>query len=129
MDIDAVSSELAAVFKGTGASDQEIKAWRGRINSSQSPEQLDAAINEGYELMFSRLGALRQKYDQGMGAFGQMQILSPKSRGILSKRFGPDYISALEPEPAAGGTHTSGTPQGAPQPGQRNLKPVLDGGW
>ncbi len=125
-DLDAVSSEMAAVFKGMGATDQEIKAWRGRINSSQSPEQLKAAIDEAYELMGSRLQALRTKYDQGMGQFGQLRILSPKSRQLLSNRFGADYVNALEPEAQPGGG--GATPQPG-QPGQRSPSSVVESGW
>lgn len=97
MDLGAVESELATVFKQTGATDQEIKAWRERINSSQSPEQLRANINEAVTLMGSRLEALHNKYTSAMGPFSQFQILSPKSRKILSGIVGADAVEQLEP--------------------------------
>lgn len=96
----AVESELASVFKQTGATDQEIKAWRERITSSQSPEQLRSTINQAVELMGSRLQALRNKYEAGMGPFGKLQILSPKSRSTLEKMAGKEVVEALEPEAA-----------------------------
>ena len=101
MDLGAVESELAAVFKQTGATDQEIKAWSGRINASQSPEQLKSVIHEAVELMGSRLSALKSKYDAGMGPFGQLQILSPKSRQTLEKLVGKEAVEGLEPQQEA----------------------------
>lgn len=96
MKVGAVEGELAAVFKGTGATDQEIKAWRDRISASQTPDELKADISAAVELMGSRLTALQNKYQAGMGNIAQgLQILSPKSRGILSK-MGVD-VNQLEP--------------------------------
>ena len=94
----AVESELASVFKGTGATDQEIKQWREKIKSSSSPEQLHTVVHEGVDLMASRLQALKGKYENGMGPYGDMQILNPKSRSILEKLVGKEAVNALEPE-------------------------------
>ncbi len=89
----AVENELATVFKGTGGSDQEIKAWSQRINSSQSPKQLSGAIDKAIELMGSRLQALKNTYKQGMGDFNHLDVLSPRSRQILqSMGYNPDTI-------------------------------------
>ena len=98
MDLGAVESELAAVFKSTGATDQEIKAWSSRISSSQSPRQLEENIKEGISLMGGRLKALRDKYQSGMGIFANdLQILSPRSRKILEGIIGKDAVNELEP--------------------------------
>ena len=103
----AVESELASVFKGMGATDQEIKVWRENINSSQSPEQLKGAIDTAIELMGSRLQALTNQYELGVGKPKDFKILSDKSRQILSN-LGVD-VEALDPikTPAQG---TAGTP-------------------
>lgn len=81
----AVESELANVFKGTGASDQEIKAWRNNLSSSQSPTQLKEGIQTAINLMGGRLGALQAQYEAGMGKPASFSMLSPKSRQILEK--------------------------------------------
>jgi len=133
MDLDAVSSELAAVFKaGAGAASptqEEIKEWRKNINSSQSPAQLKAAIDEGYHLMFKRLGTLREQYDSAMGPFGTMQFLQPEARSLLVKKFGEAEIGALDPSPQARqGAGGGATPQPG-QPGQRSPNSVLQSGW
>lgn len=79
----AVESELANVFKGTGATDQEIKAWRDQLNTSQSPAQLHAAIDQSIELMSGRMHALQSQYETGLGKPKDFHFLSPGSRKIL----------------------------------------------
>jgi hypothetical protein len=79
----AVESELATVFKGTGATDQEIKAWRENLNQNMSPAQLQGAITQAIELMGSRLGALKSQYEMGMGKPSDFTILNEHSRAIL----------------------------------------------
>lgn len=81
----AVESELASVFKGAGATDQEIKAWRDRISTSQSPEQIKGVIDEAIGLMGGRLNALKERYREGMGKPADFDILDPKSKDILRK--------------------------------------------
>lgn len=147
MDLGAVESELASVFKQTGATDEEIKAWRQRISSSQSPAQLDATVKEAVSLMGSRLEALRNKYEQGMGTSRDLQILSPKSRKILGDLVGKDAVDVLEPPKAEkevqgqGGTAPggAGTSQGISDAGKMavgTIKTVngvqyrkVEGGW
>lgn len=84
-DLNAVKGELAATFKGTGATDQEIKAWEGGFSSSSSPAQAKASIQEGVKLLQGRLDALIDKYQAGMGTTRDLQILSPKSIQTLQK--------------------------------------------
>ena len=79
----AVESELAAVFKGMGATDQEIKQWRANLDASQSPEQLKGAIDTAVELMGSRLDALQSQYETGMGKQKDFKFLNDKSQKIL----------------------------------------------
>jgi len=95
----AVESELAAVFKGTGApTDQEVKEWRKNFDAAQSPEQMQTVIKQAVELMGSRLSALQTKYEQSMGKMGDgknIEVLNARSRDILSK-MGVD-VNRLEP--------------------------------
>ena len=82
----AVESELASVFKGMGATDQEIKAWRDGFSSSSSPAQFrESIVDASTKLMGSRLDALRNKYQQGMGKPADFKMLSEKSHQILKK--------------------------------------------
>jgi hypothetical protein len=102
----AVVNELASVFKGTGATDQEINAWRKTISPDQSPAQIKQSIKQAVELLGSRMDALKNKWEQSQGKPMSMQILSPKSRSVL-KALGED-ANALE-APA-----TAATPAAAP---------------
>jgi hypothetical protein len=84
-DLNAVKGELAATFKGTGATDQEIKAWQDGFSSSSSPAQGKASVREGVKLLQGRLDALIDKYQSGMGKSVDIPILSPKSLHTLEK--------------------------------------------
>lgn len=91
----AVASEMAAIFKNGGATDQEIKNWRQKIGPNASPEQIKGSISTMIDLMSGRLAALSAQYGTAMGKPKDFQILSPKSREIL-KRLGanPDEIES-----------------------------------
>jgi hypothetical protein len=105
----AVAGELATVFKNTSGTDQEIKSWKDQLNTSMTPAQLKVgAVDQAIELIGSRLVALRNKYEQGLGKPIDFQILSPKSRRIL-KGLGAD-VDALDP----GGTVSAPTSAGRP---------------
>ncbi len=108
----AVESELASVFKGMGATDQEIKVWRENLNSSQSPQQLKAAVNQAIELMAGRLDALRSQWETGMGKPANFHVLNDASVGIL-RRLGHDDVVRRD---------LIATPQAA-QPAQSQLPP------
>jgi len=91
----AVETELATVFKGMGATDQEIKEWRRNFSAAQSPAQFKAIVGGAIELMGSRLDAMRYQYENGMGKPKDFEILSDTSRKILT-RLGVDP-DMLEP--------------------------------
>ena len=77
-NITAATNELATVFKGSGATDQEINAWKNTMSTSASPEQAKAFIETAITLLNSRLEALNGTYTSGMG--------KPKEGGFLSDK-------------------------------------------
>lgn len=95
----AVENELATVFKGTGATDQEVKQWRESLNASQSPAQFTGAINTAIELLGSRLDALKSQWETGMGKPSDFEILTPKSRAIIQKLSGQSMGGNAEKAP------------------------------
>jgi hypothetical protein len=111
----AVVNELASVFKGTGATDQEIQAWRKTISASNSPDQLNGAIKQAVELLGSRMQALTNKWEQSQGKPMDMKILSPKSRLVL-KSMG---LNANEYEPAAKAPAAAAPASAAPAAGEQ----------
>lgn len=115
MSANAVESELANVFKGTGATDQEIKAWRQNLSSSASGEQLRGAIDSAIELLSSRMMALQDQYEKGLGRPKDFHFLNDKSRKILTKLGkNPDTMDPIG-SPAAGTTPAAAAAPGAPQ--------------
>jgi hypothetical protein len=107
----AVAGELATVFKNTSGTDQEIKSWREQFSGYDSPKQIkEGGVNQAIELIGSRLGALRNKYEQGLGKPIDFQILSPKSRRIL-KSLGAD-VDTMDP----GGTNNNSAPASGDRP-------------
>jgi hypothetical protein len=121
----ALENELATVFKQTGATDQEIKAWRKDIDSSDSPEQLDATINQAIELMASRLNALYNKWETAMGKPADFRILSDKSAEILrSIGIHPGHIDPSFRQTKANAGSDGGTEQGSEERGSGGNSPA-----
>lgn len=85
-DSEAVSHELAKVFRSTGMSEGEIDAWKNKISTSAGPAQSTALINSALNLMDGRLQALGAKYNQGMGTTTDpIQLLSPEAQTAYTK--------------------------------------------
>lgn len=93
----AVENELANAFKGTGATDQEVKSWRAGLNASESPRQFKEGISTAIELLKGRVNALQDQYSKGMGKPADFQMISPESQGIL------DRLTGGAPAKAGGG--------------------------
>lgn len=82
-NIQAAVGELASVFKSGGATDSEI-ANLGTIDSNSSPAQMKAFVQTGINLLSSRLQALQQTYQSGMGKPPAQDFLSPQNAQVLS---------------------------------------------
>jgi len=95
----AVAGEMANIFKRSGATDQEIKSWKSTITdpSTATPAMWDAFINGSLELMGSRISALKDRYESGLGKAKDFGFLSDTSRGIL-QGLGVD-VDAIDPPP------------------------------
>lgn len=106
----AVGSELAKVYKGTGApSEGEIENWQSSINPNMSNAQIEGSIQAAINLMAGKLSTLSQNYSSVMGKQGDFQILTPTSirtleaLGIDPSTVDPTYDSSQDP----GGSHPS----------------------
>jgi hypothetical protein len=78
-----VSSELASVMKGAGATDQEIHAVRDRINLSKTHAQMKAVIDEAVGILGGRLDAIKSRYKEGVGRAVDFDILDTTSKKVL----------------------------------------------
>jgi vacuolar-type H+-ATPase subunit H len=82
LNVNAATSEIASVFKGSGATDQEIKAL-GTLDANSSPDQVEAYIETATQLLASRLNALQDTYSSGMGKAPDKSFLSTTSQHEL----------------------------------------------
>lgn len=82
----AVSGELAKVFRSTGMSQKEIEDWKDQISPNNSPAENKKVIESAIDLMNSRLDAVGEQYNKGMGTTADaMQLLSPKAQKIIQR--------------------------------------------
>ena len=81
----AVENELASLFKGTGATDQEIKQWRKNLSSSQSPEQIQKSIETAVKLLQGRVGAMEDLWKKKMGAEPKQPFLSDSAQETIDQ--------------------------------------------
>lgn len=81
----AVENELASLFKGTGATDQEIKQWRKNLSSSQSPEQIQKSIETAVKLLQGRVGAMEDLFKKKMGAEPAQPFLSDAAQATIDQ--------------------------------------------
>jgi hypothetical protein len=109
---DAAGSELAKVFKGTGAtSDSEIKEWRKNLDPNASPAQIKASIHTAVaDLLKSRLDTIQSQYKAAMGHPSDFSFLTPHSRQVLQDL----GIDPSELDPSAQNTSASAAPTPGP---------------
>jgi hypothetical protein len=62
----AMSGEVAAALKASGATDQEIEKVSSTFDRAQSPSQLKGAINTYRELLRGKASQLQKQYESGM---------------------------------------------------------------
>lgn len=82
----AVISELERAFRGSAGTLTGIKDWEASINSSQSPAQLHAVIGQMVDLLGSRIQALGEQYDAGMGKSSDpINLLDQHAQQVMRK--------------------------------------------
>lgn len=106
----ALAGELAALFKGKGASSEnEVQGWLDQLSANQSTDQKFGTARKLSELLKSRLDELHQQYKQGMGTTSQpFEALNPlaadayKRLSVIGKATDGDGQSAAvaPPHPA-----------------------------
>lgn len=80
----AAVEELTKAFKGTAGSLTEVQQWEKAINEADSPEALQGAIQQAVELLNSRIEAVGQQYNRGMGTTRDpLDLLDPHAKDTL----------------------------------------------
>lgn len=100
----AVVDELTRAFRGSGGNVHDIESWESSINAADSPAALHQAVQRAVGLLKSRIDAVGEQYNRGMGTTAEpVQLLTPKSQHALAR---------LEPD-----SGQSATSQTQPNPG------------
>jgi hypothetical protein len=79
-----VTSELTRVWRGAGGSEQDIKDWSKTIGDAKSKDELRSAFGTIGGMLESKLGALQDQYNQGMGSAAPINVISPQARQQLN---------------------------------------------
>jgi hypothetical protein len=113
---DAVTRELTRVFRGTAGNVADIKAWEQAVSNSMTPEQLHGAVEQGVELLASRINAVGEQYRRGMGTTADVtELLTPAAKKTLGQLPGGETILGDLSTTVGGtrGTDTGGRGQSA----------------
>lgn len=106
---DAVSKELVKAFRGTGGSLTEIQGMESLLDSTKSPQELHAVAKQYMELLHSRIEAVGDQYNKGMGLTSDpIRLLSPKAQEIWSR------LSRESASEGEGVTKADAAPSGTP---------------
>lgn len=80
----AVVDELTRVYRGTGGSEADIKTWSDQLNAANSPQQLHSVIGRIGDLLESKINAMGETYNQGMGTTANpMNLVTPHAQQTL----------------------------------------------
>jgi hypothetical protein len=82
----AVIDELTRAFRGSGGNVHDLVEWEKTINEAESPVALHAATSRAIELLHSRIDAVGDQYNRGMGkTTDPVQLLSLKARAAMER--------------------------------------------
>lgn len=95
-DRDALATELAAAFQGTGSSAlADREEWKARLSAAQSPEAFQQTITEAVQLLGGRIEASNAQFKQSVGANADFyDLMSPEARKVYQKFSGNDPEAA-----------------------------------
>ena len=115
---DKVAEEFTKIYRGSGGSESDIKREIDNLNAANSPDQLHGAIQRMAQLARSKVEALGEQYNQGMGTTQEpLQLVSPASREVFER------VGAR----ANGGTPPAGS--GGPTAPLAGARQAADGNW
>lgn len=117
----AVASELTRAFRGTGGNVHDLQEWEHALNAADSPEALHAATRTAIDLLRSRIEAVGDQYNRGMGTTRDpLQLLSPHAQEVMARLEG---LTQQAPTPTAVIPPTEAPPSDASEVDPRTVQP------
>lgn len=118
--VDALASEARKVFAASGGGNlTELQEWQKNFPINGSKEQQQGAMKLFVNLLDSRLGALSDQYNRGMGTTSDpLQFLEPKARQVFQQ------LSGNAPDNSTGYQFGKPPPSISPASGPAALPPV-----
>jgi hypothetical protein len=94
----AVADELTRAFRGSGGALADVEGWKHQLDSAKNPETLHATVQTMVDLLHSRIEALGEQYNQGMGTTkAPLELLTPKAAKTMARLAGlPEPATAQE---------------------------------
>jgi hypothetical protein len=96
-DRDALATELAAAFAGSGQGGAlaDREEWKKRLSLAGSPEALASQVREAVSLLSGRVEASNAQFKQATGANADFfDLMSPKARQVYEKFSDPNFAAS-----------------------------------
>jgi hypothetical protein len=89
IDKQAVASEFERAYRGAGGSVTDIQAWKNSFSAADSPQAMRGSLQEGVQLLGSKIDALGDTYNKGMGTTKEgLDLLAPHAKHAYEKLSG-----------------------------------------
>ena len=102
-----VAEELTRVYRGVGGAESDIQRHMADVGVNSSPEQIRGALYSISELLKSKLDAMGEQYNQGMGTTEDpLRLLNGPAQGSFNRllSYGPEGTGKPTAAGPEGGT-------------------------
>lgn len=133
MAVDALASEARKVFAASGGGNlSELQEWQKNFPINGSPDQQKGAMRQFVNLLDSRLQALGDQYNRGMGRTDDpMTLLQPHAKAVYERLTGREptgsEIYQMGTPPARGAASTTPAAPDAPLPMPKTADDAIAG--
>lgn len=94
-NVHGVIDEFEKVYRSSGGTQAGIDEWKRNLGDANSPEQFQAVMAKGAEMVESKLEANNAQYAQGMsGKVGSYSSITPKAQAAFDKIRGVKPVAA-----------------------------------